>query len=87
MGTTQREKTNGFLALPVAQKSASSTGGGPSGKFWARNSPRAGPNHPRGVRTEYNQRLARRRPSGGTASTTHVRESGAGFGVQERGVY
>ena len=52
MGTTQRTKSNGFLALPVAQKSASSTGGGPSGEFGARNSPRAGPNHPRGVRTE-----------------------------------
>jgi hypothetical protein len=48
MGTTQRTKSNGFLALPVGQKSASSTGGGPSGEFGARNSPRAaGPNHPR----------------------------------------
>jgi hypothetical protein len=55
MGTTQRTKPNGFMALSVAQKSASSTGGGPSGEFGARNSPRAGPNHPRGVRTEYNR--------------------------------
>jgi hypothetical protein len=84
MGTTQRTKSNGFLALPAAQKSASSTGGGPSGEFGARNSPRAGPNHPRGVRTEYNRRLARRRPPGGAAPPTRVRGSGAGFGVQER---
>ena len=73
MGTTQRTKSNGFLALPAAQKSASSTGGGPSGEFGARNSPRAGPNHPRGVRTEYNRRLARRRPPGGAAPPTRVR--------------
>jgi hypothetical protein len=33
MGTTQRTKSNGFLALPVAQKSARSTGGGPSGEL------------------------------------------------------
>ena len=84
MGTTQRTKSNGFLALPAAQKSASSTGGGPSGEFGARNSPRAGPNHPRGVRTEYNRRLARRRPPGGAARPTRVRGSGAGLGVQER---
>jgi hypothetical protein len=31
----------------VAQKSASSTGGGPSGEFGDMNSPRAGPSHPR----------------------------------------
>ena len=73
MGTTQRTKSNGFLALPAAQKSASSTGGSPSGEFGARNSPRAGPNHPRGVRTEYNRRLARRRPPGGAAPPTRVR--------------
>jgi hypothetical protein len=83
MGTTQRTKSNGFLALPVAQKSAGSTGGGPSGEFGAMNSPRAGPNHPRGVRTEYNRRLARRRPPGGAAPPTRVRGGGAGFGVQE----
>jgi hypothetical protein len=59
------EKSSGFLALPAAQKSASSTGGGPSGEFGARNSPRAGVNHPWGVRTEYNRRLARRRPAAG----------------------
>ena len=86
MGTTQRTKSNGFLALPAAQKSASSTGGGPSGEFGARNSPRAGPNHPRGVRTEYNRRLARRRPPGGAAPPTRVRGSGAGFGVQKPGI-
>ena len=84
MGTTQRTKSNGLLALPAAQKSASSTGGGPSGEFRARNSPRAGPNHPRGVRTEYNRRLARRRPPGGAVPPSRVRGSGAGFGVQER---
>jgi hypothetical protein len=50
-----------------------SKGGGPSGEFGARNSPRAGPNHPRGVRTEYNRRLARRRPPGGAATPTRVR--------------
>jgi hypothetical protein len=83
MGTTQRTKFNGFLALPAAQKSAASTGGGPSGEFGARDSPRAGPNHPRGVRTDYNRRLARRRPPGGAAPPTRVRGSGAGFGVQE----
>jgi hypothetical protein len=84
MGTTQRAKPNGFLALPVAQKSVSSTGGGPSGEFGARNSPRAGPTHPRGaVRTEYNRWLARRRPPGGAAPPTRVRGGGAGFGVQE----
>ena len=82
MGTTQRTKSNGFLALPAAQKSASSTSGGPSGEFGARNSPRAGPNHPRGVRTEYNRRLARRRPPGGAVPPPRVRGSGAGFGVQ-----
>jgi hypothetical protein len=76
MGTTQRTKSNGFLALPVAQKSASSTGGGPSGEFGARNSPRAGTNHPRGVRTEYDRRLARRRPPGGAAPPTRVRGGG-----------
>ena len=85
MGTTQRTKPNGFLALPAAQKSPSSTGGGPSGEFGARNSPRAGPNHPRGVRTEYNRRLGRRRPPGGAAPPTRVRGGGAGFGVQEPG--
>jgi hypothetical protein len=74
MGTTHRIKSNGFLALPVAQKSVSSTGGGPSGEFGAsNNSPRAGPNHPRGVRTEYNRRLDRRRPPGGAAPPTRVR--------------
>ena len=83
MGTTQRTKSNGFLALPAAQKPVSSTGGGPSGEFGARNSPRAGPNHPRGVRTEYNRRLARRRPPGGAVPPSRVRGSGAGFGVQE----
>jgi hypothetical protein len=43
------------------------------GEFGARNSPRAGPNHPRGVRTEYNRRLARRRPPGGAAPPSRVR--------------
>jgi hypothetical protein len=84
MGTTQRTKSNGFLALPAAQKPASSTGGGHSGEFGARNSPRAGPNHPRGVWTEHNRRLARRRPPGGAAPPLRVRGGGAGFGVQER---
>jgi hypothetical protein len=46
--------------------------------------PRADPNHPRGVRTEYNRRLGRRRPPGGAAPPTRVRGGGAGFGVQER---
>jgi hypothetical protein len=73
MGTTQRTKPNGFLALLVAQKSACGTGGGLSGEFGARNSLRAGPSHPRGVRTEYNRRLARRRPPVGAAPPTHVR--------------
>jgi hypothetical protein len=50
------------------------------------NPPRAGLNHPRGVRTEYNQRLAHQRPPGGVAPPTHVRGGGAEFGVQERGV-
>ena len=88
MGTTQRTKSNGFLALPVAQKSASSTGGGTSGEFGARNSPRAGHTHPhgRGVRTEYNRRLARRRPPGGAAPPPRVRGGGAGFGVQKPGI-
>jgi hypothetical protein len=38
----------------------------------AGNSPRAGANHPRGIRTEFDRRLARRRPPGGAAATTHV---------------
>jgi hypothetical protein len=67
MGTTQRTKSSGFLALPVAQKSASSTGGGPSGGYgrnttggWLADDPRVVPLRPRAC-------------GGG----------GAGFGVQE----
>jgi hypothetical protein len=84
MGTTQRTKSNGFLALPAAQKPASSTGSGPSGEFGARNSPRAGPNHPRGVRTEYNRRLARRRPPGGAAPPTRVLDAVLGLVYRRR---
>jgi hypothetical protein len=61
----------------------------PSGQFGAGTSPRAGSNHPRRVRTEFDRRLARRRPPGGPAATVHVRggvvqrespESGGGAG-------
>jgi hypothetical protein len=49
----------------------------------ARNSPRAGPNHPRGVRSKYNRWLDSRRLPGGAAPPT-CGKGGAGFGVQER---
>jgi hypothetical protein len=86
MGTTRRTKSNGFLALPVAvQKSASSTGGGPSGEFVARNPPRAGPNHPRGG-TDGIQPAAGSPTTPGWCRPAHARAGGvrgAGFGVQE----
>jgi hypothetical protein len=52
----------------------------PSGQFGAGNSPRAGSNHPRGVRTEFDRRLARRRPPGGAAPQSESLESGGGAG-------
>jgi hypothetical protein len=90
MGTTQRTNYNGFMALPVAQKSTSSTGGGPSGEFGARNSRRAGPNHPR-AGTDGIQPAAGSpgRPPPGWCRSAHARAGGgddAGFGVHEPGI-
>jgi hypothetical protein len=71
------------LASPVRCRFASFSSGAPTFRF----SPAcfAGPNQPQGVRTEFDRRLARRRPPAGAASPTHVRGGGgAGFGVQER---
>jgi hypothetical protein len=47
--------------------------------------PGAGPIHPRGVRTEYNRRLAHRRPPGGAAAPAHVCVCGGGGGKASRG--
>jgi hypothetical protein len=71
-GCTQR--VSGPPSDPEIRHVCGTGGGGPSGEFGAGNSPRAGSNHPpRGVRTEFDRRLARRRPPGSAAATTHVR--------------
>jgi hypothetical protein len=63
-----------FWASQWPRNPPCSTGGGPSGEFGAGNSPRrAGSNQSRGVRTEFDRRLALRQPPGGAAATTHVR--------------
>jgi hypothetical protein len=87
-GRLKCSKKSSFLSNHVVVMWHS--GSGPSGEFGAGNSPRAGYNHPRGVRTEFDRRLARRQPPGGAAATTHVRggravqgesrESGGGAG-------
>jgi hypothetical protein len=65
----------------------SSTGGGPSGEFGTRNSPRAGPNHSRGVWTKYNRRLARRRPPGGAPDRARAGGVVRGLGYRSAGSY
>jgi hypothetical protein len=89
MGTTQRTKSNRLPALPVAQKSAGSTGGDPSGEFGARNSPRAvAPTTHGGYgRNTTAAAGSPTTPAGGAAPPTRVRGDGAGFGVQEPGIY
>jgi hypothetical protein len=88
MGITQRTKSNGFLALPVAQKSASSTGGGPSGEFGAMNSPRAGPNHhPRAGGTDGIQPVAGSPTTPGSCCPAHAHAGGVGWGLVYRSAF
>jgi hypothetical protein len=84
MGTTQRIKSNGFLALPVTQKSASSTGGGPSGEFGAMNSPRLSRPQPPTGGTDGIQQAAGSPTTPGWCRPAHARAGGVVLGLVYR---
>jgi hypothetical protein len=85
---------NGFLAPPVTQKSGMQHWRRSQRPIWGRGrelAPSRLQPPTRGVRTEFDRRLARRsrrRPPGGAAATTHVRGGGgcnASWGKAGRG--